>query len=48
MVRANIIGKVKEQVLVTVDPDKLEDLGLSLQRVSAAVHVAGRSPGRVR
>ena len=34
---ADIIGEVEEQVVVTVDTDKVEDLGLSLVQVSNAL-----------
>ncbi len=34
---ADIIGEVDEQVVVTVDTDKVEDLGLSLVQVSNAL-----------
>ncbi len=32
-----VVGEIDEQVVVTVDTDKLEDLGLSLQQVSTAI-----------
>jgi HAE1 family hydrophobic/amphiphilic exporter-1 len=35
--RVDVVGEVEEQVLVTVDTDKLEDLGLSLFQVSNAI-----------
>lgn len=35
--RVDVLGKVDEQVTVTVDTDKLEDLGLSLLQVSNAI-----------
>ncbi len=35
--RVDVMGKVDEQVTVTVDTDKLEDLGLSLLQVSNAI-----------
>ena len=33
----DVLGKVDEQVTVTVDTDKLEDLGLSMAQVTAAI-----------
>ena len=32
-----VVGEIDEQVVITVDPDKLGDLGLSLQQVSTAI-----------